>query len=51
VRLLEELVGAMQSKGGVWFARGHEIASYCRAHPEARQETDFDRNSPTFVPA
>jgi peptidoglycan/xylan/chitin deacetylase (PgdA/CDA1 family) len=42
VRLLEDLVTAMRSKGNVWFARGHEIAGYVRAHPEARQETDFD---------
>ena len=42
VRLLEELIGAMQSKGGVWFARGGELADYVRAHPEARRETDFD---------
>ena len=31
VRLLEDLVGAMQEKGGVWFARGREIADYVRA--------------------
>jgi len=42
VRLLEDLVGAMREKGGVWFARGHEIADYVRAHPEARREIDFD---------
>ena len=34
----------MQAKGGVWFARGREIADYVRAHPEARREIDFDRH-------
>jgi len=43
VRLLEDLVGAMREKGGVWFARGHEIAKYFRAHPGARRDVDFDR--------
>ncbi len=43
VRLLEDLVRAMQAKGGVWFARGHEIANYVRGHPNARHELDFDR--------
>ncbi len=42
VRLLEELLTAMQSRGGVWFARGAEIARHVRAHPEARRELDFD---------
>lgn len=42
VRLLEDLVNQMQEKGGVWFARGREIADYVRAHPEARREIDFD---------
>jgi peptidoglycan/xylan/chitin deacetylase (PgdA/CDA1 family) len=42
VRLLEQLVRAMQAKGGVWFARGHEIAAYVRTHPEARREIDLD---------
>ncbi len=42
VRLLEDLVNAIKSKGNVWFARGHEIAEYVRSHPEARRETDFD---------
>jgi peptidoglycan-N-acetylglucosamine deacetylase len=42
VRLLEDLVGAMQAKGGVWFARGREIARHVRAHPHARREIDFD---------
>jgi len=49
VRLVEELVGAMQAKGGVWFARGRELADHVRAHPEARREIDFDhpaRRSP-----
>jgi peptidoglycan/xylan/chitin deacetylase (PgdA/CDA1 family) len=45
VRLLEEIVRAIQAKGGTWFARGREIAAYVRAHPEARREIDFD--SPT----
>ena len=43
VRLLEEIVRGMQAKGGVWFARGHEIASYVRANPTARREIDFDQ--------
>jgi peptidoglycan-N-acetylglucosamine deacetylase len=48
VRLLEELVTAMQAKGRVWFARGREIAAHLRAHPEARREIDFDHpNLPT----
>jgi peptidoglycan/xylan/chitin deacetylase (PgdA/CDA1 family) len=42
VRLLEELVTAMQAKDGVWFARGRELADYVRAHPHARRELDFD---------
>ena len=45
VRLLEDLVCAMQARGNVWFARGREIADYARAHPEARRETDFDHLS------
>lgn len=42
VRLLEDLVRAMQAKGGVWFARGRELAEHVRAHPEARLELDLD---------
>jgi peptidoglycan/xylan/chitin deacetylase (PgdA/CDA1 family) len=42
VRLLEELVGAMQETGGVWFARGREIAAYFQANPHARREIAFD---------
>jgi peptidoglycan/xylan/chitin deacetylase (PgdA/CDA1 family) len=42
VRLLESLVTEMQAKGGVWFARGREIAAYFRSNPAARAETDFD---------
>jgi peptidoglycan/xylan/chitin deacetylase (PgdA/CDA1 family) len=42
VRLLEELVGRMLDKGGVWFARGRELAGYIRDHPGARREIDFD---------
>jgi len=42
VRLLEDLVNAMRQQGGVWFARGHEIARHFRAHPEARRNLDFD---------
>ena len=49
VRLLEDLVRAMQAKGGVWFARGAEIAAYTRAHPEARGEIDFDRQPVSSV--
>lgn len=45
VRLLEELVRAMQAKPGVWFARGGELAAYVRARPDARREIDFDRVS------
>jgi peptidoglycan/xylan/chitin deacetylase (PgdA/CDA1 family) len=48
VRLLEEIVRAMQEKGGVWFARGREIAAYVRAKPEMRREVDFDH--PAFQP-
>jgi hypothetical protein len=46
VRLLEDLVGAMKEKGGVWFARGRELASYVRANPGARREMDLDRTFP-----
>lgn len=42
VQLLEDLVTAMRRKGGVWFARGREIAAYFRKHPQARRELDFD---------
>jgi|SRR5581483_1839487 peptidoglycan/xylan/chitin deacetylase (PgdA/CDA1 family) len=42
VRLLEDLIVAMREKGGVWFARGREIAAYCRNHPQARRSIDFD---------
>jgi peptidoglycan/xylan/chitin deacetylase (PgdA/CDA1 family) len=49
VRLLEELVTAIQAKGAAWFARGHEIAAYVRQHPNARRETDFDH--PHLSPA
>ena len=42
VRLLEDLLTAMREKGGVWFARGREIAGYFYKNPEARRETDFD---------
>jgi len=43
VRLLEDLIEAMREKGGVWFARGREIAAYFRKNPGARSEVDFDR--------
>lgn len=46
VRLLEELIGAMRAKGGVWFARGREIAAYFRSHPAARRSLDFDASRP-----
>jgi peptidoglycan/xylan/chitin deacetylase (PgdA/CDA1 family) len=46
VRLLEDLMNSIKSKGNVWFARGHEIADYVRSHPEARHEIDLD-----FLPA
>src|SRR6266446_4761918 len=42
VRLLEKLVGDMQAKRGVWFARGAEIARWFTKHPEARREVDLD---------
>jgi peptidoglycan/xylan/chitin deacetylase (PgdA/CDA1 family) len=42
VRLLERLVGDMQSAGGVWFARGSEIARWFDEHPQARREVDLD---------
>lgn len=42
VRLIEDLVRSMQAKGGVWFARGRELAAHARAHPEARREIDYD---------
>ncbi len=42
VRLLEQLVGEMQDAGGVWFARGAEIARWFTEHPEARREVDLD---------
>ena len=44
VRLLEDLVSAMREKSGVWFARGNEIATWFRTHPEARREIDFDNS-------
>lgn len=46
VRLLEDIVTAMQAKGGVWFARGHEIADHVRANPKARREVDLDAPPP-----
>ncbi|HEY2342381.1 MAG TPA: hypothetical protein VGH90_05090, partial [Chthoniobacteraceae bacterium] len=42
VRLLEEMINLMRDKGSVWFAKGAELASYVRTHPEARREIDFD---------
>lgn len=42
VRLLEDIITAMRAKDGVWFARGHQIADYVRANPQARREVDFD---------
>lgn len=47
MRLLEDLVTAMREKGRVWFARGNEIASYFRKHPEVRREIDFDAEENT----
>ena len=32
----------MREEGGVWFARGREIAGHVRRHPEARRTLDFD---------
>jgi hypothetical protein len=50
VQLLEDLVGAMRRRGGVWFARGREIADYFKTHPQARRELDFDlMKTPTLV--
>ncbi|MGB8166263.1 MAG: polysaccharide deacetylase [Chthoniobacteraceae bacterium] len=45
VRLLEDLVRAMQATGDVWFARGDEIAAWVKAQPGARREIDFDHPS------
>jgi len=42
VRLLEKLANAMKAKGGVWFARGREIAAHFQKHRDARREIDFD---------
>jgi peptidoglycan/xylan/chitin deacetylase (PgdA/CDA1 family) len=42
VQLLEKLVGAMREKGGVWFARGNEIADYVYRNPNVRRELDLD---------
>jgi hypothetical protein len=39
----------MRAKGRVWFARGNEIASYVRGHPEARREIDFDAENSRLV--
>jgi len=49
VRLLEDLIMAIQERGATWIARGREIASYVREHPHARRETDLDH--PSLVPA
>ncbi len=43
VRLLERILTKAKSLGGVWFARGSEIAQHVINHPEARRELDFDR--------
>lgn len=45
VRLLEDLVGAMQERGGVWFARGAEIAKWVKENPDARRELDLDHSN------
>lgn len=45
VRLLEDLVRAMQAAGDVWFARGEEIAAWVKSQPDARREIDFDHPS------
>jgi len=42
VQLLEDLVGAMRERGGVWFTRGREIADFFQKNPRARREMDFD---------
>lgn len=46
VRLLEELISAMLTRGKVWFARGREIANYVRENPGARRELNFDLPHP-----
>jgi len=43
VRLLERLLLAAREKGDVWFAQGHEIASYVLNNSSARRELDFDK--------
>ena len=50
VRLLEDLVGAMKEKAGVWFARGNQIADYFQKNPRARREINFDA-APDLEPA
>jgi peptidoglycan/xylan/chitin deacetylase (PgdA/CDA1 family) len=45
VRLLEDLVRAMQATGDVWFARGAEIAAWVKSRPGARREIDLDHPS------
>lgn len=45
VRMLERLLRAMQESGGVWFARGREIAAWFDANPDARREVDFDKET------
>ena len=42
VRMLEDLICAMREKGGVWFARGGEIATYFSQNPRSRRAIDFD---------
>jgi peptidoglycan/xylan/chitin deacetylase (PgdA/CDA1 family) len=42
VRLLERPIRDMRAAGGVWFARGHEIARWVADNPDARPEVDFD---------
>lgn len=42
VRLLERLLNKAREKGGVWFARGSEIATYVKKNPRARREVNFD---------
>ena len=42
VKLLERLIRDMRASGGVWFARGSEIAHWVEKNPDARREIDFD---------
>jgi len=49
VRLLEQLLNDMREKGGVWFARGRELADYVRQHPESRRDLALDAPQPSTL--